>query len=284
MLVRTYQNNFKHKDNIKSILSSTGLPSILPEDSKYYIGGGYAVALLFAPRTAENLNKLSMNYYSDIDLFFPNELAYQKVNSVFELLRPTSMVSKQVETENATTYTLYTYDKDGHTTGSNSIQLVKKYIGTPQDILSTFDILNARILYNPNEDVWYADEKAFSSFSNKKISLTDSTPLLEEDDGIFFQLERLSKYISRYDLELNNETLYRLIKLNREKPHLSFQKNQRVEARGYYSRYSYNVSTTFNVWQAFKELFTKNKNWNKVKPLLMNVVPEDEDSHEENPF
>lgn len=283
MLVKTYQNNFKHKENIKSIVSATGLLSIIPEDYKYYIGGGYAVALLFAPRTADDLNKLSMNYYSDIDLFFPNEITYERINSVFDILRKTNLVSKQIETENATTYTLYTYSKDGHVTGSNSIQLVKKYIGTPQNILSTFDILNARVLYDPKEDVWYADSKAFASFSNKKISLTESTPLLNEDDGIFFQLERLSKYISRYDLELSNETLYRLIKLNREKPDLSFQKNRRVEARGYYSRYSYNVSTTFNVWQAFKELFTKNKNWNKVKPLLLNIVTEDE-NYEESLF
>lgn len=271
MQVKTYQNNFKHKDNIKSIIDRTGLTSIIPKDCHCYLGGGYAAALLFAPRRLNDTTALSENYYSDIDLFFSTSKDFDSLHNVFELLRSTQAVRKVTETENAITYMLYTFDENGGCNGANDIQLIKKYVGTPKEILSTFDILNARILYSFKENVWHADANAFPAFASKKISLTDHTPLLEEKDGIFFQLERLAKYISRYDLELNNETLYRLIKLNKQYPDLSFEKNKKVEVRGYYSRYSKTVSETFNVWTAFNNMFLENRHWSKIEPLVSNI-------------
>lgn len=271
MQVKIYQNNFKHKDNIKSIIDRTSLTSIIPKSCNCYLGGGYAAALLFAPRRLNDIQMLSENYYSDIDIFFATIQDFNTLNDIFQSLRSTQVVRKVTETENAITYMLYTFDENGGCNGVNHVQLIKKYRGTPKEILSTFDILNARILYSLKEDLWYADSNAFSSFASKKISLTEHTPLLEQEDGIFFQLERLAKYISRYDLELNNETLYRLINLNKKYPDLSFEKNKEVIVRGYYSRYSKMVSETFNVWTAFSSIFLENRHWSKIKPLVSNI-------------
>lgn len=271
MQVKTYQNNFKHKDNIKSIIDRTSLTSIIPENCHCYLGGGYAAALLFAPRRLNDTTALCENYYSDVDLFFSTSEDFAILNNIFELLRSTQTVRKITETENAVTYMLYTFDQNGGCDGANHIQLIKKYTGAPKEILSTFDILNARILYSFKDDLWYADENAFSAFASKKISLTNHTPLLNDKDGIFFQLERLAKYISRYDLELNNETLYRLINLNKKYPNLSFEQNKKVVVRGYYSRYSKTVSETFNVWTAFNNMFLQNTHWTKIQPLVSNI-------------
>jgi len=283
MEIKKYKNNFKHKSNIQAVLDSTYLTSIMPENCNYYLGGGFPTALLFAPRKANSLNMIANDYYSDIDLFFSTKKDFQDAREIFELLRQTPTVRKEIETENAVTYILYVQKKNGALSHFNTIQLVKTYVGTPTEILSTFDIVNARVLYSLKEDTWYFDKRTLAAFASKRLILSTSTPYLDEEDSIFFQLERLSKYAIRYDLELDNQSLYRLINLNKQKPNLSFYKNEKVSLRGYYSVYSKTIQNTFNVWTAFSNLFTDNRHWQKIKPLVKNISKSD-NKNAESPF
>lgn len=278
MEIKTSPNNFPHSDNIKKIIEKTTILSILG-DIEFYFSGGFAVALMYAPREVNDLLSLSKNYYSDIDLFFKSKQDLHQAVSILEELRQTNKLRKTCETENAVTYDFFAYHDEIPFPQIYTIQLIKKYTGTPTQILSTFDILNSRILYSHSEDAWYYDSRYFDYQSAKKISLTDSTPLLNQSNpdypnSIFFQLERLAKYAQRYDLELDKKSLMKLIKMQRTIPNLSFEKNQKVIVRGYYSSYSKHVSSTYNVWLAFIGLFKNNSNWNQMKKYMTGIDEE----------
>tara|TARA_A100001201_G_scaffold143250_2_gene144119 strand:+ start:4459 stop:5337 length:879 start_codon:yes stop_codon:yes gene_type:complete len=278
MEIKTTQNNFPHSKNIKNIIQRTSILDVLG-DIDFYFGGGFAVALMYAPREEENNLLLCKNYYSDIDLFFKDQQSLNKAIDLLNALRATNKLRKVCETENAITYEFYAFLEEAPFPEIYNLQLIKKYIGTPSQILSTFDILNSRILYSHKEDCWYTDANYFNYQSAKKISLTDSTPLLdvnntEYPNSIFFQLERLSKYIQRYDLELDQKSLMKLIKIQRQIPDLSFEKNEKVIVRGYYSSYSKYVSSTFNVWLAFINIFKNNSNWNTIKKYMNGIDEE----------
>jgi hypothetical protein len=278
MEIKTTPNNFPHSRNIKQIIERTTILDVLG-DIDFYFSGGFAVALLYAPRQSDNNLLLSENYYSDIDLFFKDEENLNKAINILESLRFTKKLRKACETENAITYAFYAFLEDIPFPQIYNLQLIKKYTGTPNQILSTFDILNSRILYSHKEDLWYSDPLYFNYQSAKKISLTNHTPLLDPDNSeypnsIFFQLERLSKYMKRYDLELDQKSLMKLIKIQRQLPNLSFEKNEKVIVRGYYSSYSKYVSSTFNVWLAFINIFKDNSNWNSIKKYMNGIDEE----------
>lgn len=278
MEIKVSQNNFPHSKNIKDIIAKTTILDILG-DIDFYFSGGFAVALMYAPREKQNNTILSKNYYSDIDLFFKSTEGFNEAIQILETLRQTNKLRKVCETENAITYDLFVFADEIPFPEMYTIQLIKKFTGTPAEILSTFDILNSRILYSHKDDCWHYDASYFNYQSAKKISLTDSTPLLDSNNpeypnSIFFQLERVSKYIQRYDLELDQKSLMKLIKIQRQIPDLSFEKNEKVIVRGYYSSYSKYVSSTFNVWLAFINIFKNNSNWNQIKKYMTGIDEE----------
>lgn len=288
MQIKTTPNSFPHSENIKNIIERTTILDVLG-DVDFYFTGGFAVALLYAPREQDDNLLLSNNYYSDIDLFFKDKQNLENAISILDSLRSTRKLRKVCETENAITYEFYAFLDDLTFPQIYNLQLIKKYTGTPNQILSTFDILNTRILYSHKEDCWYSDSRYFDYQSAKKISLTNCTPLLDSNNPeypntIFFQLERISKYMQRYDLELDQKSLMKLIKIQRQLPDLSFEKNEKVVVRGYYSSYSKNVSSTFNVWLAFINIFKNNSNWDTIKKYINGIdeeaISKMESSHE----
>lgn len=268
-------NNFKHYKNINSILEKTGISYIF-KSIEYYIAGGFPTALLFAPREENDLTVINSGYYSDIDLFFLNQNEYHKaieeINSLNSDPRSNFNFSLISDTENASTYNFYYKDlsKEHNSVFSTTIQLVKKITGDPLEILKTFDIVNCSVMFSLNKNEWYIHNDYISMFINKKIRLTTYTPMLEKTyesypDSIFFQLERIAKYSKRYDLELDVNSLIKLLKINNELPDLSFEENKKVKVRGYYSIYSTTITNTFSVWEAFKHLFEDNTFYYKIK-------------------
>lgn len=248
-------STFGHKDNIiKMIKKYAPFISDL-NDVDFYIGGGFAAAILFAPRD-ETGESLQENYFSDIDIFFQDKKSFYKTAAIME---SSSSFIRVSTTDNAYTYE---YLSDS---GYVTVQCIKKYLGSPEEIVKTFDILNVGVFYNPKTDTWNLHDKAISSTVNKTLA-TGSTPLLDHNnpqfpDTIFFQLERFAKYQERYGLSLSPEIYFKLVQLYKEFPDLSYEKNEKVRVRGYYSTYSRLVSKTFNVWQAFSFLFVDNEGW-----------------------
>jgi hypothetical protein len=161
MEVKTCPNNFPHSKNIKSIIERTTILDVLG-NIDFYFGGGFAVALMYAPREKENNLKLSENFYSDIDLFFKSKTDFYKAKLIPPQLRETNKVRKTCETENAATYDFFTFHEDTPFYEMYTIQLIKKYTGTSTQILSTFDILNSRILYSHIDDTWHFDKNYFN--------------------------------------------------------------------------------------------------------------------------
>jgi len=286
-------NNFKHYKNINDILDKTGISNIF-KSIEYCIAGGFPTALLFAPREESDLTTISLGYYSDIDLFFLNQDEYNKASKEIDCLNsdPESNFNFFLisETENASTYNLYYNDptKEHNSVFSATLQLVKKITGTPLEILKTFDIVNCSVLFSPNKNEWYVHNDYISMFVNKKIQLTNCTPMLEKTyesypDSIFFQLERIAKYSKRYDLELDVNSLIKILKINNELPDLSFEKNEKVRVRGYYSSYSTTITNTFSVWEAFRHLFEDNTFYYKIKNNVL-LKDEEESLTEDRPF
>lgn len=258
-------STFGHKDNIIKMINKYA-PFISDLDNTdFYLGGGFAAAILFAPRQ-ETGDSLQDNYFSDIDLFFKDRRSFYKTIAKIEA---SSAFTKTAATDNA-----YTYDYISDTT-CVTVQCIKKYLGTPEEIVATFDILNAGVFYEPKLDIWHLHDKAISSTANKILAV-GYTPLLDRDnpqfpDTIFFQLERFAKYQERYGLTLSPQIYVKLVELYKEFPNLSYEKNERVRVRGYYSTYSHLVSKTFNVWEAFSFLFINNDGWDIFSNDLRNI-------------
>ena len=60
MEIKITQNNFPHSKNIKDILQNTSILDALG-DIDFYFGGGFTVALMYAPRNPDNNLLLSKN-------------------------------------------------------------------------------------------------------------------------------------------------------------------------------------------------------------------------------
>jgi len=294
MIKQQQHEDFKHHENITNIIGLTRIADIFA-NIPCYISGGYPTALLFAPRCKDSPLFIENNYYSDIDIFFQNIEDYYRASNVLKNLPSELGVYVRLEstTDNALTYMIIVRNPEDRTLQMTyTLQLIRKITGTPEQILSTFDIINSSVLYNVHTKEWSMHEKYLSAFINKKLILTNSVPLLDKKnksypDSIFFQLERLSKYSTRYDLELDAKSLIRLININKELPDLSFEKNEKVLVRGYYSSYSRFITNTFNVWTAFSNLFVENIYWDKIKNLVSNLdecFPDKEKTESETPI
>ena len=142
MEIKITQNNFPHSKNIKDILQNTSILDVLG-DIDFYFGGGFTVALMYAPRNPDNNLLLSKKYYSDVDLFFKDQESLNEATSILDALRSTNKLRKVCESENAITYDFYAFSEGIPFPEIYNLQLIKKYTGTPSQILSTFDILNS---------------------------------------------------------------------------------------------------------------------------------------------
>lgn len=196
--------------NIKSILNNT-FGKILNElneiQCNYYLSGGYALALLIAPRKANtgcypfdpatpaSLDNMVINeeYYEDIDLFFEKEIDYWKAKSVLEKhSRGSGSIYKS---DNQETYFI----------NNKKIQIIKHAFGTPEKIMKNFDFINCSIFFDKELSV-YTHPDFYRAVLQKELKMNafrfDQIEDLEEFKYYAEMIStRIKKYCQRYSWE-----------------------------------------------------------------------------------
>lgn len=193
--------------NIKSILNNT-FGNILNElneiQCNYYISGGYALALLIAPRTANtgcypfdsetrpSLDAMVINeqYYEDIDLFFNEEIDFWKAKTVLE--KHARGCGSIYASDNQSTYLI----------NNKKIQIIKHSFGTPAQIMEKFDLVNCSIFFDKNLTV-YTHSNFYKTILQKELDMNvfkfDQIEDIEEFKYYAEMIStRIQKYCNRY--------------------------------------------------------------------------------------
>lgn len=241
---------FSHYQNILQNIEDLPINSFIDSEVDYYIAGGYAMALIFAPRD-ENL--LIQNiYYDDIDIYFASEsqlnlainAAKQKEidiveeNSEWFVFRMKSQV----------TQTVYTF------------QFIKKIFSTQPSFFMNYDLLNCCLAFSAKSNEFFFKDNALESTVSKQIEINTSFNFTEEE-AIKLSY-RINKFAARYKMKISNNLhsllLYALIK------NKNFKTTKDWQFRLSWSTDEMeNIPKDFNIWALYRYAFGTNPRYTK---------------------
>ena len=245
--------------NIKSILDNT-FGKILNEldeiECEYYLSGGYALALLIAPRkantgcypfdnnTSPSLDSMVIdeNYYEDIDIFFQKDIDFWKAKSVLE--KHSRGCSSIYQSNNQATYLI----------NNKKIQIIKHSFGTPQEIMQDFDFINCSIFFDKNLNV-YTHPDFYKTVLQKELKMNvfrfDQIEDLEEFKYYAEMIStRIKKYCERYSWDCSSKLKKYLQAVINFYPDLKHTKSKIVGT----GSSSYMTTRDENVWNKLKNI------------------------------
>lgn len=274
-MTTTKRRSFKHSYNIDQILSNISCLKVFSTHPGAYLAGGFPSALLFGAREEDNLGKIQPAYYDDIDVFFTSQESFAHFLNLFNQEYSTYIVS---QTENAITYSIW----EDSIQDTVKIQLVKKFFKQPTELIETFDIINCCVCYSFSTKIWHLHSKTIDCMANKKLSLLNPVMLDENHpdypNTIGIQLERFSKYISRYDLDLDLDAMKTLSYHSNKNKELTVSQNKTVYVNGYYRAYKRNYTETTNLWQFYSSVFVKNYLWKYFSKYYPSIKEDSEEA------
>jgi len=256
-------NSSKHIPHIENVVSihknyiqDNPLLSIIDEYNPLY-AGGYAKALVFAPRTINNYS-LNNSYFTDFDLYFNH---IDVINILIKDLKKylkTKLEYRICESDNAISLIPNETDR-------KIIQIVKGFTGSPEEILSSFDFKNCAIGYSPlNENIYFHDA-IFKLYLNKKLDILNPWMLDGEISEACFtiQLLRFKKYCERWNLTLSKRSFDKLYSLYCLYPNLILKSKTFYRSQSSYSTTSFlNNNSDINIWLFIKKYLIRNEFWN----------------------
>lgn len=251
-----------HYQNILDIYNEA--PPVVKQLAAYkpLIAGGYPMALVFAPRL-KSLNCVSTKYYTDYDMYFSSSDDLNSAILHLEELRNSGKAANYHNTDNAITYSIKSDDK------SYSIQLVKKTLGSPEEVLSSFDFKNCAIGFAPHSSTVFFHKEAPSLHISQKLDVLNPwmiNPVSSLDkssvSNIIIQLLRFKKYCDRWDYTLSRDSFDLLLQVYNTFPSLSVTKHKAYYASGGpYHAIPFKSATSYNVWTIMAKLITSNTRW-----------------------
>jgi len=257
--------HIRHFDNIVDIHNNQ--PAVLKAIDAFdpMYAGGYAMALMFAPRIQKTV--IETGYFGDYDVYFPDtlnlQLATEYLTSQVELNDNNSVY----ETENAVTYKIEDESSPGKFA---QIQIVKLLHGSPESILKTFDFVNCAIGFTPKSSTIHFHSEAPKFHIDRKLEILepwmiDSIDIEDPltDPNVIVQLMRFKKYCLRWNYSLAEKAFYKLYQLYIKKPDIKIQANQTYLVHGGpYDRQAYIGLANQNVWTAIAPIMVDNAYWN----------------------
>lgn len=242
--------------NIEKILNNTlgkilyGLKEL---NCNYYIGGGYALALLIAPRSsyaseqpfgiedplANSLESMVIdsNYYKDIDIFFEKEIDFWKARVILE--RHSRGLSSIYESKNQVTYSI-----DG-----KQIQIIRHTFGTPDQIMEGFDFINCSIFLDKDLNV-YTHNDFYKTILQKQLQMNKfKFDKIEDVEEFKFYAEmistRIQKYCNRYSWECSPALKKYIQAVINFYPNLTHSQSRIIGS----GSSSYMTSKDVNIWE-----------------------------------
>jgi len=268
-----------HFQNIVDIHSN--LPPILQSLSEYnpIYAGGYPMSLVFAPRISSQL-KIQAGYYHDYDIYFPTQEDLTGATSRLDTHLNTAN-GNRYETNNAITY------KFNQPTSTEfpylAIQIIKRVVGRPKDILSSFDFKNCAIGFLPNSKELYLHKEAPKLHLDKKLDVLNPWMIYPPEDTItdnaIIQLMRFKKYCLRWGYSLSKQSLNLLLRVYKKSPDIAIHQNQGYTATGGpYSGIRFIGTINQNLWSAMAPLLTANEHWSDNFDYHGKILPSSGDS------
>ena len=195
---------FSHYQNITHNIQDLPINTMIDSEIDYYIAGGYAMALIFAPRNQDLY--IDTNYYDDIDIYFSSE---QDLNNSIESIKQKEIT---IIEENEKWFVFKMTNPE--TNNSYTFQIVKTLFSTSPSFFSAYDILNCCIAFSAKTNDFYYKPLAIEATVCKLIELND-TFTFDEEKYIKFSY-RLNKFLARYKMKisdtLHSTLLYNLIR------------------------------------------------------------------------
>jgi hypothetical protein len=258
------ENIIPYWDNIEVIHRS--LPTffrVLDKLGAIY-AGGYPTALMLAPRDGEG--KLESGYFQDFDIYVRDEDDFVTCHELLETRASAQLESKlfrkpeSMVTQNSISYRIKHNDITYH------IQLIKKFKGTPEEILSTFDFINCAFAYEPSADTIYYHSSAPAFHKQKLLEILDPWMLKQEniDDTtrnnyVVIQLLRFKKYCIRWDYTLGPQSFKLLLDLYNRNPDIITPKDTTLVVDS--DEKLCLARRDFNIWHEMACLFKQTPWW-----------------------
>jgi len=242
--------------NIETIINNT-LGEILREFKEigcdYYLGGGYALALLIGPRvtssflpnferspfTPSSLESMVIdtNYYQDVDIFFKNEIDFWKAKSVLE--KHSNGASYIYKSKNQSTYLI----------NNIKLQIIQYAFGTPSEIMEGFDFVNCSIFFDKDLNV-YSHKNFYKCILQKQLEMNEFRfDKIEDLDQFKYYAEmistRIKKYCQRYSWDCSPSLKNYIQAVINFYPDLTHSESKIVGS----GSSSYVMTQNVNVWQ-----------------------------------
>ncbi len=264
----TPENNvLPHFDNILQIHKNNKTLSQLDQFNPIY-AGGYPMSLLFAPRSKRDRYKIRKGFYSDYDIYFSNQ---EDLDKALEYAKQQWMENNSTwrrhASENAVTYVIQANDPSFEGEANTiQIQLIKKVIDEPQDIISTFDFINCAIAFSPLKETLYFHKEIFKYHNLKELEILKPWMLdnLNEDtkQNVIIQVARFKKYCLRWDYTLANKSCKKLLEVYEKYPNLIADKAiAYTTTGGAYEGVRFIAVQNQNIWTAIAPIITINPLW-----------------------
>ena len=237
---------FSHYQNILLNIEDLPINSLIDSETNYYIAGGYALALIFAPRKDDLLIK--EDYYDDIDIYFEKE---EDLQTSIEKIKKYKQANIIEETENWFVFSLKSNNHNYY------FQFMKKLFTKSPAFFYAYDILNCCVAFSAKTNEFYYKNKAIEATVAQVLDMNKEPNIVwDEDQAVQFPY-RLNKFLARYKMKLSNNLhstlMYSLIQ----------DKNKKT-TKDHEFRISWStdeiekVPKDFNIWALYRYAFGTN--------------------------
>lgn len=252
-----------HISNIRNIHKNQPIINSINEFSPFF-AGGYPMSLLFAPREGVNSLKIKDGYYSDYDIYFQNIDKLHAAKDVIYKLYESEYSISEIDTDNAITLSC--------TKGNDKViqlQLIKKCLFPPEQILPTFDFVNCAVGYCPAAETFYVHGNAINCHHNRKLEILDPWMLKnlpeeineENISNIIIQIARFKKYCIRWDYTLSDKSYELLLSIYNQHPNIVTSKNVVYNTSQGYNGLGFIARENQNIWLSLGELLRSHPLW-----------------------
>lgn len=238
---------FSHHQNILSNIEGLPIYSALDPAINFYIAGGYALALIFAPR--DNTLMIDNNYYDDIDIYFDKQ---EELEASIKRIKAQAQATVIEENEKWFVFELVTSKENTYT-----FQFMKKLFNTSPSFFMEYDILNCCVAFSSKRNEFYYKTNAIEATVAQVVEHNkDFHHHLDESKAITFAY-RLNKYLARYKMKLSenlhSKLLYDLIQNKNYKT--TKQHDFRIS---WSTNEMETVPKGFNIWKLYRYAFATN--------------------------
>lgn len=238
-----------HRENIRTIIDSHPVLSKLKKNEKVLIAGGFAQALLLAPRNRARGDIIDPAYYTDIDIFVTDTDVAEALRwNIRGMLGPYICKTASAVTFNFT-----------HCHRVTKLQIItaSEKLGTPKEVLSKFDFKNCAIAYHPYTETFYIHKDAVKCHLNKELEFNNLSAL-ESDETLPIAREilRLDKYCTRWGYTLSESALVSVMKFYNKHPKIIFQETM-SELKEYDGPVQTPEDMPVNMWLLIADIITE---------------------------